>query len=63
MTSNYYQKHKEKLQNEALETYQNLLEEEKDKKQKRPKKDIKLLLKRKKKKCVIRTFLRNKSKS
>ena len=35
MTSNYYQKHKEKLQNEALETYQNLPEDEKDKKQKK----------------------------
>ena len=34
MTNNYYQKHKEKLQKEALERYQNLSKEEKDKGQK-----------------------------
>ena len=32
MTNKYYQKHKEKLGKEALERYQNLFEEEKDKK-------------------------------
>ena len=31
MTNNYYQKHKEKFRKEALERYQNLSEEEKDK--------------------------------
>ena len=30
MTTNYYQKHKQKLQKEASERYQNLSEEEKD---------------------------------
>ena len=32
MVSKYYQKNKEKLQNEARERYQNLSEEEKEKK-------------------------------
>ena len=32
MTNNYYQKNKEKLQKEGSERYQNLSEEEKDKK-------------------------------
>ena len=32
MISNYYQKNKEKLKKEARETYQNISEEEKDKK-------------------------------
>ena len=32
MTNNYYQKNKEKLQKEESERYQNLSEEEKDKK-------------------------------
>ena len=31
MTTNYYQKHEEKLRNEACERYQNLSEEEKKK--------------------------------
>ena len=31
MVSKYYQKHKEKLRKEARERYQNLSEEEKDK--------------------------------
>ena len=35
MTNNYHQKHKEKLQKEALKKYQNLSEEEKDKRQKK----------------------------
>ena len=32
MTTNFYQKHKEKLRKEARERYQNLSEEEKEKK-------------------------------
>ena len=32
MVSNYYQKHKEKLQKEACERYQNVSEEEKERK-------------------------------
>ena len=60
MTNNYYQNHKENPRKEAGERYQNLSEEEKDKRQKRPKKDIKILLKKKKKKGTIRIFLRNK---
>ena len=35
MTNIYYEKHKEKLQKEAGEKYQNLSEEEKDKRQKK----------------------------
>ena len=35
MTNNYYQKHKERLQKEARERYQNPCEEEKDKRQKK----------------------------
>ena len=50
MKNNYYQKHKERLQKEACEKYQNLYEEGKDKWQKR---DIKILLKKKKKKSFI----------
>ena len=53
MKNNYYQKHKERLQKEACEKYQNLYEEEKDKWQKRLEKDIKILLKKKKKKSFI----------
>lgn len=34
MVSKYYQKHKERLPKKARERYQNLLEEEKNKKQK-----------------------------
>ena len=34
MTTNYYQKHKEKLRKEARERCQNLSQEEKDKKRK-----------------------------
>ena len=33
MANSYYQEHKERLQKEALERYQNLSEEEKDKRQ------------------------------
>ena len=46
MLNNYYQKHKENLQKEACERYQNLSLKEKDKRQKRPEKHIKILLKR-----------------
>ena len=35
MTNKYYQKQKEKLRKEARERYQNLSEEEKDKRQKK----------------------------
>ena len=65
MVNKYYQKHKEKLQKEAHEWYQNLLEEEKEKGEKKLKTDIKIFLKRKKKKIVsiimnvIRFFLMN----
>ena len=41
MTANYYQKHQEKLREEARERYQNLSEEEKTKDEKRPEKNIK----------------------
>ena len=34
MANKYYQKHKEKLQKEARERYQNLSEEEKEKRRK-----------------------------
>ena len=34
MVNEYYKKHKERLQKEAHERYQNIFEEEKDKKQK-----------------------------
>ena len=46
MLNNHYQKHKEKLQKEACERYQNLSLKEKDKRLKRPEKHIKILLKR-----------------
>ena len=65
MVNKYYQKHKEKLQKEAHEWHQNLLEEEKEKGEKELKTDIKIFLKRKKKKIVsiimnvIRIFLMN----
>ena len=35
MTNNYYQKHKERLQKEARKNYQNLFEEEKNKRRKK----------------------------
>ena len=38
MVNKYYQKHKERLQKEACERYQNLSEEEKGKRQKDPRK-------------------------
>ena len=61
MTTSYYQKHKEKLRNEALKRYLNIFEEEKEKRLKRLGKDIKILLKKKKR--VIRIFLRNKKRN
>ena len=36
MTNNYYQKHKERLRKETRKKYQNLSEEEKNKRKKRP---------------------------
>ena len=68
MTANYYQKHQEKLREEARERYQNLSEEEKTKGEKRPEKNIKHLRKKKKKKSfsiivnVIKIFLMNEKK-
>ena len=43
----YYQKHKERLQKEASERYQNLSAEEKTKAEKKLEKDITILLKKK----------------
>ena len=60
MGNKYYQKHKERLRKQTCERYQNLHEEEKDKRQKKLKKDIKILLKKKKKGTSI---IRNVSKS
>ena len=50
MTSKYY--YKERLQNEAHKKYQNLSVEEKDKRQKRSDKDIKIFLKNKRRKLL-----------
>ena len=64
MTTNYYQKDKEKIRKEARERYPKLSEEEK-KDEKSSEKDIKIFLKKKKKKSIsiimniIRIFLRN----
>ena len=44
MVNEYYQKHKERLQKEAYGRYQNVFEEEKDKRQKNPKTDRKTFL-------------------
>ena len=46
MLNNYYQKHKEKPQKVACERYQSFSLKEKDIRQKRPEKQIKILLKR-----------------
>ena len=62
MTSNYYQRHKERLQKEACKRYQNYSEKEKDKRRKNPEKDIKILLKKEAKKDEINMFLRKKCK-
>ena len=61
MVNKYYQKHKERLRKETRERYQNLSEDEQDKKQKKLEKDINILLKKKKKKG--NSFIRNVSKS
>ena len=53
MVNKYYQKDKEKLRKEAREKYQNLYEEEKEKRQKRPETDSKIFLKKKRKKASI----------
>ena len=52
MINKYYQKHKERLQKEARERYQNLSKEEKRQKKKLDK-DINILLKKKKKASVL----------
>ena len=53
MANKYYQKHKERLQKEARERYQNLSKKEKGKMQEKPKNDIESLLKKKKKKVLV----------
>ena len=50
MINKYYQKHKKRLRKEAREGYQSLSEEKK--KNKRPQKDVKILLKKKNKKGI-----------
>ena len=50
ITNNDYQKHKERLRKEAREKYQNLSDEEKDKRQKRTQERYQILLKKKQKK-------------
>ena len=55
MVNKYHQKHKERLPKEAHERYENLSEEEKDKRRKRSEKGIKTLLKEKKKKVLSGT--------
>ena len=42
MTKKYYQKHRERLQKEARKSCQNLSDKEKDKRQKKTKKNIKI---------------------
>ena len=64
MTNDYYQKHKEKLRKLTRERYQNLSQEERDKRQKKAQKRYQNFAeKEREKKCVMRIFLRNKSKS
>ena len=67
MRNSYYPKHKEKLQKEARERYQNRSEEEKDKRQKKARDKYQNLSEEKKSVSiivdVIRIFLRKKSKS
>ena len=46
MTNEYCPKHKEKIRKEAPERYQNISQERKNRRQKRPENDIKLLLKK-----------------
>ena len=47
----WYQKHKERLQKEARERYQNLSEEVKDKRQKKARERYQHLIEEKKDKC------------
>ena len=61
MVNKYYQKHKERLQKESPERYQNSSDEKKDKEKKWPKKAMKILLKKNKKKGV--SIVRNVSNS
>ena len=61
MVNKYYQKHKERLQKEARGRHQNFLKKKNKKGEKRPEKDIKILLKRKKKKGV--SIIKNVSRS
>ena len=58
MVNKYFQKNKEKFRKEAHKKHQNLSEEEKEK---RPAKDIEILLKKKEKKGV--SIIRNVSRS
>ena len=53
MVNKYYQKHKERLQKESPERYQNSSDEEKDKEKKWPKKAIKFYWKRIRKKVSV----------
>ena len=59
MVNKYYQKRKEKLATVAREKYQILFEEEKNKRQKKAEKDIKILLKKKKGVSIIRNVRRS----
>ena len=59
MVHKYYQKHNKRLRKEAPERYENLSEEEKDKR--RLEKDIKILLMKEKKQSV--SIIRSKSRS
>ena len=63
MTQEYYQKHKERLQKEARERYQNLSEEEKKKRRRKARERYQNLTEEENKKGEIRIFLRKKSKS
>ena len=49
MVNKHYQKNKDRLRQEARERYQNLSEEKKEKRRKRPETDIKIFLKKKSK--------------
>ena len=50
MVNKYYQRNKEKLQKEARERYQNLSEEEKEKKRQYHRIELRIFLKKKNKK-------------
>ena len=52
MVNKHYQKHKERLQKEVSETYQNLKKKNK-KDKKKPEIDIKIFLKNKRKKASV----------